>query len=126
MGSRPICIRLHSLGISGSSGARPWRPPAGRIERAIFDGWRVTLAVIVGSSSLKGCLVDRDAANQQARERALDLAPQASGLDQAEPVQRPRLLSDNGSSYIAGDLAKWLNDRNIKHLRRRGDDVTNS
>jgi putative transposase len=26
-------------------------------------------------------------------------------------------LSDNGSSYIAGDLAKWLDARNIKHLR---------
>jgi len=46
----------------------------------------------------------------------LDLAMQASGLDQADPVQRPRLLSDNGSSYIAGDLAKWLGARNIKHL----------
>ena len=37
----------------------------------------------------------------------------ASGLDHAKPAD----LSDNGSSYIAGDLAKWLNDRNIKHLR---------
>ena len=24
---------------------------------------------------------------------------------------------DNGSSYVAGDLAKWLGARNIKHLR---------
>ena len=47
----------------------------------------------------------------------LDLAVQASGLDQARPADRPRLLSDNGSSYIAGDLAKWLDARNIKHLR---------
>jgi putative transposase len=47
----------------------------------------------------------------------LDLALQASGLDQAKPADRPRLLSDNGSSYIAGDLAKWLDARNIKHLR---------
>ena len=47
----------------------------------------------------------------------LDQALQASGLDQAKPADRPRLLSDNGSSYVAGDLAKWLNDRNIKHLR---------
>jgi putative transposase len=46
----------------------------------------------------------------------LDLALQASGLDQAEPTNRPRLLSDNGSSYVAGDLAKWLGARNIKHL----------
>jgi transposase InsO family protein len=47
----------------------------------------------------------------------LDLALRASGLDHAKPADRPRLLSDNGSSYIAGDLAKWLDDRNIKHLR---------
>jgi putative transposase len=47
----------------------------------------------------------------------LDLALHASGLDQAKPADRPRLLSDNGSSYIAGDLAKWLDARNIKHLR---------
>ena len=46
----------------------------------------------------------------------LDLALRASGLDQAKPSDRPRLLSDNGSSYIASDLAKWLNDRHIKHL----------
>jgi putative transposase len=47
----------------------------------------------------------------------LDLALQASGLDQAKPADRPRLLSDNGSSYIAGDLATWLRARHIKHLR---------
>ncbi|MFL5044337.1 MAG: IS3 family transposase [Xanthobacteraceae bacterium] len=47
----------------------------------------------------------------------LELALQASGLDPAKPADRPRLLSDNGSSYIAGDLAKWLDARNIKHLR---------
>src|SRR6202022_3509090 len=38
----------------------------------------------------------------------LDLARRASALDQAMPTDRPRLLSDNGSSYMAGDLAKWL------------------
>jgi transposase InsO family protein len=47
----------------------------------------------------------------------LELALQASGLDHAKPADRPRLLSDNGSSYVAGDLAKWLGARNIKHLR---------
>ena len=47
----------------------------------------------------------------------LDLALRASSLDQATPADRPRLLSDNGSSYIAGDLAKWLDDRKIKHVR---------
>src|ERR1041384_5277400 len=47
----------------------------------------------------------------------LDLALAASGLDQAKVADRPRLLSDNGSSYVAGDLAKWLGARNIKHVR---------
>ena len=33
----------------------------------------------------------------------LKLALQASGLDQAAVMHRPRLLSDNGSSYVSGD-----------------------
>ena len=32
-------------------------------------------------------------------------------------TQRPRLLSDNGSSYVAGDLGKWLEDKNMEHVR---------
>jgi len=47
----------------------------------------------------------------------LDLALQASGLHKVELTERLRLLSDNGSSYIASDLAKWLGDRKIKHVR---------
>ena len=47
----------------------------------------------------------------------LDLALTASGCDQAKVVHRPRLLSDNGSSYLAGDLAEWMEDKNIKHVR---------
>ncbi len=35
----------------------------------------------------------------------LELALQASGCEQADVVHKPRLLSDNGSSYISGDLA---------------------
>ncbi len=47
----------------------------------------------------------------------LDLALAASGLDQVEVVHRPRLLTDNGASYIAGDLAEWLVDRGMPHIR---------
>jgi putative transposase len=47
----------------------------------------------------------------------LDLASRASGLDGTTPADRPRLLSDNGSSYIAGELAEWLEDHKIKHVR---------
>ena len=34
----------------------------------------------------------------------LELALAAAGFDQVEAAHRPRLLSDNGSSYVAGDL----------------------
>jgi putative transposase len=45
----------------------------------------------------------------------LDLALKTLGLDQAKVIRRPRLLSDNGSSYIAADLAKWLDGQNIQN-----------
>lgn len=47
----------------------------------------------------------------------LDLALTASGCDQARVVHKPRLLSDNGSSYISGDLAKWLDNKDMEHVR---------
>ena len=47
----------------------------------------------------------------------LDLALAASGLDRATVVHRPRLLSDNGASYVAADLAKWLEDKGMEHVR---------
>lgn len=47
----------------------------------------------------------------------LDLALAKSGLDQANVGHRPRLLSDNGASYISGDLAEWLDDKKIEHIR---------
>ena len=48
----------------------------------------------------------------------LDLALAASGLDQMTVVHRPRLLSDNGASYVAEDLAAWLTRQKIEHVRR--------
>ncbi len=47
----------------------------------------------------------------------LDLALQASGCDQVHVVHKPRLLSDNGSSYVSGDLADWLQNKGMKHSR---------
>ncbi len=51
----------------------------------------------------------------------LTLALEASGCDRAEAVHKPRLLSDNGSSYIAGyiagDLADWLEEQGMDHVR---------
>jgi putative transposase len=47
----------------------------------------------------------------------LELALKASGLEQATVAVRPRLLSDNGASYISGDLARWLSDQDMQHIR---------
>ena len=47
----------------------------------------------------------------------LELALQASGCDQANVMHKPRLLSDNGASYISGDLAEWLEDKDMSHVR---------
>ena len=47
----------------------------------------------------------------------LDLALQASGCDQATVLHKPRLLSDNGSGYISGELADWLEDQQMDHVR---------
>src|ERR687895_1819816 len=47
----------------------------------------------------------------------LSLALEASGLDQATVAHRPRLLSDNGSSYISGELAQWLGREKMEHVR---------
>ena len=45
----------------------------------------------------------------------LRLALKASGCDQAKVAHGPRLLSDNGSSCISGDLAAWLEEKGMEH-----------
>ena len=47
----------------------------------------------------------------------LELALQASGCDQVAVRHKPRLLSDNGASYVSGELADWLNDQDMDHVR---------
>lgn len=47
----------------------------------------------------------------------LDIALAASGRESARVFHKPRLLGDNGSSCISEDLAKYLEDKGIKHVR---------
>ena len=47
----------------------------------------------------------------------LELALQASGLDQVDVAHRPRLLSDNGPSYVSVELAAWLDKQDMPHIR---------
>ena len=47
----------------------------------------------------------------------LMLALQASGCYSVAVVNKPRLLSDNGSSTIVADLAVWLKGQGMVHVR---------
>jgi len=47
----------------------------------------------------------------------LELALTASGCNQDNIRKMPRLLSDNGASYVAHDLASWLKSRKMDHVR---------
>lgn len=47
----------------------------------------------------------------------IEMALKASGCDQAVIRHKPRLLSDNGSCYISGDLSDWLKKQKMKHIR---------
>ena len=47
----------------------------------------------------------------------LELALQASGLDQVNVAHRPRLLSDNGPSYVSAELVAWLDKQDMPHIR---------
>ena len=47
----------------------------------------------------------------------LQLALAASGCNRAKVVHQPRLRSDTGASYLSGDLAAWLEDHGMDHVR---------
>jgi len=50
-------------------------------------------------------------------QETLDLALDASGLNQVNVRHKPRLLSDNGPSYVSAELRQWLNDQGMDHTR---------
>ena len=47
----------------------------------------------------------------------IDMALQNSGCDEVD--MKPRLLSDNGASYVSSELATWLENNGMKHTRGR-------
>ncbi len=49
----------------------------------------------------------------------LDEALQFTGLNQFKVKHKPRLLSDNGPSYISSELAQYLKDQDISHTRSK-------
>ena len=47
----------------------------------------------------------------------LELALDASGCGDAIVMHKPRLLSDNGASYVAAELAEYLDGKGMDHVR---------
>jgi transposase InsO family protein len=47
----------------------------------------------------------------------LQMALKASGLARANVRHHPRLLSDNGPSYVSAELGQWLADKGMSHTR---------
>ena len=49
----------------------------------------------------------------------LDDAIEFTGLDQIHIKHKPRLLSDNGPSYVASELKTYLGNQGMTHTRGR-------
>lgn len=47
----------------------------------------------------------------------LDMALKASGCDQVKVAHKPRLLSDNGASYISEELSSYIKEQGMSHVR---------
>ena len=60
-----------------------------------------------------------EAVHDHARRRRHrhELALTASGCDSARVLHKPKLLSDNGPSYIAAELAEWIDANGMSHVR---------
>jgi len=109
---RAVCAERRTYG-SGRRSASALLTPL----KVIGWGWFYLSTVLDDFSryivAWKLCTTMKAADVTATLERALA----ASGLDKAKVVHRPRLLSDNGSSYIADDLAKWLERHDMNHVR---------
>jgi transposase InsO family protein len=52
-------------------------------------------------------------------KNTLDLAIEKTGVEHVHVVQRPRLLSDNGSCFISHELKGYLERHEIRHVRTK-------
>jgi hypothetical protein len=91
------------LAANAQSGAA-----TGAVGGAIVGGPVGAVVGGVGGAIIGGISDDTD---------TLDLALAASGCDQARVVHKPRLPSDNGSSYVSAELAQWLDAQAMGHVR---------
>ncbi len=85
--------------------------------KVIGWGWHYLSTILDDYSRYIIAWVLTDGMGAKDVQRTLDLAIEKTGIDNPDVVHRPRLLSDNGSCYIAGDLKEYLVDAGIDHVR---------
>ncbi len=112
-------LAAQPLKIASAHPARESAKPDPRKGVGNYAGWGWYYLSTVLDDFSRFIVAWKLCATMQATDvtETLDLALAASGLDQVTIAHRPRLLTDNGASYIAGDLAEWLDGKGMKHVR---------
>ena len=108
---RQSCLHRHKSGreVQGQNhGAQPALQTDFTYLKITGAGWYYLSTVLDDFSRV--IVAGKLCASMKTKDvtATLDLALAASGLDQMTVVHRPRLLSDNGASYVAEDVAAWL------------------
>ena len=120
----------HEPGLHLDEGGRSLHQSDDRAQPALADRLRLTLKVIGWGWFYLSTVLDdfsryilawKLCTTMAATDVSdtLQAALQASGLDQVKVLHRPRLLSDNGPSYLSSELGEWLENKGIKHIHGR-------
>jgi transposase InsO family protein len=109
--------------------AKEWRHKTRRINeiwqsdatRFFIPGWGHYWMVSVLDDYSRRILAWELVPDLQAPSLAhvIQLALEATGLIQAPPVQKPVLLTDNGSGYISTVMEAYLRSHELRHIRAR-------
>ena len=87
--------------------------------RVIDWGWRYLATILDDFSRYVIAWELRQGMTAEDVTSVLDLAVERAGVEGVPAARRPRLLSDNGSAYISGELRDYLENRGMDHTRGR-------
>lgn len=84
--------------------------------KAVGWGWYYLISVLDDRSRrIVAWRLQKDM-TAEAFSEVIELACEATGLDQLPPEQRPRLVSDRGPALISSDFEMYLEERGIGHI----------
>ena len=84
--------------------------------KVIGIGWYYMTTILDDYSRY---IIDWELCDNMKTQETMDIVDRALEFTQLGKNQRPRLLSDNGSSYISKDLKEYLNEKDILHIRSK-------